>query len=145
MENLRARTARASEADRKFAVQSLIKDLLDVADNLQRGLASLPAEVASAAESGSAPPQPASPEAVALHQLAVGVSMTDKALAKALRKHGAERYSPAVGDAFDANSMAALFILPAPGVEKGAVAAITKAGYKLHDRVIRPAEVGVAP
>lgn len=71
--------------------------------------------------------------------------MTDKALAKAMAKHGAERFSPAPGDEFDAHTMAALFTLPAPpGVARGRVAVVTKAGFRLAERVIRHAEVGVA-
>jgi molecular chaperone GrpE len=141
MENLRARTARQSEADRKFAVQALLKDLLDVADNLGRALAALPRDVAAAAEAGS-PPEGGDAIAAALHQLAVGVSMTDKALAKALGKHGAEKFDP-LGQPFDPNTMMALFKVPDPSKEAGTVAMVTKPGYRLNDRVIRPAEVGV--
>jgi molecular chaperone GrpE len=150
MENLRERTKRQSESDRKFAVQALLKDLLDVADNLRRALQALPPAVAAAAESGT-PPEAAGGEgeaaatANALHQLAVGVSMTDKVLAKALSKHGAVRFDP-LGEEFDPASMAALFKVPvaqAGGKKAGTVAMVTKAGYRLNDRVIRPADVGV--
>jgi molecular chaperone GrpE len=144
MENLRARTARQSEADRKFAVTALLKDLLDVADNLGRALAALPAPVRAAADAGAAP-EGADATAAALHQLAVGVAMTDKALAKALGKHGAEKFDPA-GQQFDPHSMMALFKVPADAANKGAagtVAMVTKPGYRLNERVIRPAEVGV--
>lgn len=143
MENLRSRTARQSEQERRFAVSSFAKDLLDVADNMDRALAALPAPVREAAEAGEAPAG-AEGAAATLHQLAVGLSMTAKALAKALGKHGVVRFEPSVGDALDPHSHHALFQLPAqPGQEKGAVAAVTKAGYRLHDRVLRPAEVGV--
>ena len=84
MANLRDRTARQSENDKRFAVQSFAKDLLDVADNLERAMAALPPDVAAAAESGTAPGEGAPMQAVVLHQLAVGVSLTSKALAKAL-------------------------------------------------------------
>jgi molecular chaperone GrpE len=147
MENLRERTKRQSESDRKFAVQALLKDLLDVADNLRRALQALPPAVAAAAESGT-PPEAAGDAAAtanALHQLAVGVSMTDKVLSKALAKHGAVRFDP-LGEEFDPASMAALFKVPvaqAGGKKPGTVAMVTKAGYRLNDRVIRPADVGV--
>jgi len=147
MENLRKRTQRQSENDRKFAVQALLKDLLDVADNLTRALQALPPAVAAAAESGA--PQEVAGDAAAtanaLHQLAVGVSMTDKVLAKALAKHGAVRFDPS-GEEFDPDCMAALFKVPsaqAGGLAPGTVAMVTKAGYRLNDRVIRPADVGV--
>ena len=145
MENLRQRTARQSETERRFAVQELVKDLFDVADNLDRALGSLPADVRAAAEAGK--PRAgadAGGDSAALHQLAVGVGMTAKTLAKALAKHGVLRFDPQPGDALDPHSMFALFQLPGgPGAEKGSVAVVTKPGYKLHDRIIRPAEVGV--
>ncbi len=141
MENLRTRTARQSENDRRFAVQSFVKDLLDVADNMDRALAALPPDVAAAAEAGTQP-EGAQGAAVTLHQLAVGLSMTAKALHKSLGKHGVVRFNPAPGDALDPHSMAALFQVPMPDKEKGTVAVVTKCGYRLHDRVIRPAEVG---
>lgn len=144
MENLRQRTSRQSETDRRFAVQGLAKELLDVADNMDRALAALPSETRAAAEEGVAPASAAeSPAATALHQLAVGLSMTGRALAKVMGKHGVVRFDPAVGDALDPHAMHALFQLPCPeGREKGTVAVVTKPGYKLHDRIIRPAEVG---
>jgi molecular chaperone GrpE len=143
MENLRARTARQSETERRFAVQGLAKDLLDVADNMDRCLGALPAEARAAAEAGQ---QPAGADAsgVALHQLSVGLAMTSRVLAKSLAKHGVVRFDPEPGCALDPHAMHALFQLPCPpGREKGAVAVVSKPGYKLHDRVIRPAEVGV--
>ena len=145
MANLRDRTSRQSENDKRFAVQSFAKDLLDVADNLDRAMAALPRDVAAAAESGTAPGEGAPMQAVVLHQLAVGVSLTAKALAKALARHGCVRFEPKPGDALDPHTMAALFQVPPTEAakEKGSVAVVTKAGYKLNDRVIRPADVGV--
>ena len=140
MENLRARTARQSEADRKFAVAGLLKDLLDAADNLQRALAALPADVAASAAAGTAPPG-ADATTAALHQLAVGVRMTDATLGKALAKHGAVRFEP-LGEPFDPHAMNALFNVPDGSKPVGTVAVVTKAGYKLHDRVGGPADVG---
>ena len=145
MENLRQRTARQSESDRKFAVQGLVKDLLDVADNLGRALAALPPDVAAAAVAG-VEPEGAEGATKTLHQLAVGVAMTDKVLAQALARHGAVKFNPQLGDELDPHSMMALFkVAPAaaPGLAPGTVAMVTKPGYRLADRVIRPAEVGV--
>jgi len=142
MENLRSRTAVQSEKERRFAVQALVKDLLEVADNMERALQALPAHVAAAAEEGTQPEGAEGP-AVALHQLAVGLSMTAKALHKALGKHHVQRFQPQPGEALDPNCMSALFQLPVAGQEKGTVAVVTKSGYRLNERVIRPAEVGV--
>jgi len=143
MENLRQRTARQSETERRFAVQGLAKDLLDVADNMERCLLALPDDTRAAAEAG-VQPEGAGAAGVALHQLAVGLSMTARVLEKALSKHGVQRFKPDDGAALDPHAMHALFQLPCPaGKERGTVAVVTKTGYRLHDRVIRPAEVGV--
>jgi molecular chaperone GrpE len=69
--------------------------------------------------------------------------MTAKALHKALGKHHVQRFQPQPGEALDPNCMSALFQLPVAGQEKGTVAVVTKSGYRLNERVIRPAEVGV--
>lgn len=145
MENLRFRTAQQSDNAKRFAVQSFAKDLLDVADNLDRAMATLPADVAAAAEAGTPPAGATEGQGAVLHQLAVGVSLTARTLAKTLAKHGCVRFEPKAGEALDPHTMAALFqVPPSPAAsEKGTVAIVTKAGYKLNDRVIRPAEVGV--
>lgn len=64
---------------------------------------------------------------------------------QAFSKHGVVKLDPPVGEPFDPNAHMALFNVPPSGAatEPGTVAVVTKAGYKLHDRVIRPAEVGV--
>ncbi len=142
MENLRERTKRQSEADRKFAVQKLLVDLLEVADNLGRALGALPPPVRAAAEAGEQP-EGADATMTALHQLAVGLSMTDKALAKALGKHGAQKCVP-LGEPYNANTMEAAFKVPNTGKEKGSVVHVQTPGYTLNDRVIRAAVVGIA-
>lgn len=134
MENLRERTRRQADQAEKFAIQGFVKDLLDVADNLGRALATV--------ELGDETNDPAKTKAalVSMHE---GVSMVEKQLAAAFAKHGVSKYDP-TGDPFDPNHHMALFNVPlTEGEIQGTVAAVTKPGYKLHDRVIRPAEVGV--
>jgi molecular chaperone GrpE len=149
MENLRARTARQAADARAFAVQGLARAMLDVADNLERaGEAAAaagegPAGGGGAEGGGAAAPQP--DPAAALASLREGVALTERVLQSAFRGAGIEKYVPAPGDAFDPNEQAALFEVPAPpGVGPGCVAVVTKAGYKLNGRIVRPAEVGVA-
>ena len=133
MENLRERTRRQAEAAEKFAIQGFCKDLLDVADNLGRAVSTV--EVGEDAD--------ATKTAATLESLHEGVLMVEKQLASTLAKHGVEKYDP-TGEPFDANDHMALFNVPlVEGAEAGTVAAVTKAGYRLHDRVIRAAEVGV--
>lgn len=142
MENLRARTTRQAADARAFAVQGLARAMLDVADNLERaGAAAAAAVDGPGAAGGAAPADPAA----ALASLREGVALTERVLQAAFRGAGVEKFSPAPGDAFDPNEQAALFEVPAPpGVEAGAVAVVTKAGYRLNGRIVRPAEVGVA-
>ncbi len=146
MENLRARTARQAADARAFAVQGLARAMLDVADNLERAGDAATAAVeggGSGGEGGAAAP-PVDP-AAALASLREGVALTERVLQAAFRGAGVEKFAPSPGDAFDPNEQAALFEVPAPpGVEPGAVAVVTKAGYRLNGRIVRPAEVGVA-
>ena len=133
MENPRRGTKRQAEAAEKFAIQGFCKDLLDVADNLGRATSTVDIDATNDAEKTK-------PMLMSLHE---GVLMVEKQLSSTFSKHGVEKYDP-TGDAFDPNDHMALFNVPlAEGKEAGTVAAVTKAGYKLHDRIIRPAEVGV--
>lgn len=73
--------------------------------------------------------------------------MTETQLLKVFSKHGLKQISPSEGDAFDPNFHDAVFQVPPPSgnasLKAGAVAVVSKIGYSLHDRVIRPASVGV--
>ena len=62
--------------------------------------------------------------------------------AQALRKQGVEQFNP-LNEKFNPNEHSALFEVPDGSKEAGIIAAVTKRGYRLHDRVIRPADVGV--
>ena len=80
----------------------------------------------------------------ALTALTEGVRATEAELLKVFRHHGLERYG-AVGDTFDPNVHAAVFEADVPGgeVPPGGVVAVNKVGWRLGDRVLRAAEVGV--
>lgn len=132
MENLRERTRRQAEVAEKFAIQGFCKDLLDVADNLGRAVATVETDEDADAEKVKR----------TLNSLHEGVLMVEKQLASTFGKHGVEKFDP-IGEEFDPNSHMALFNVPDGEKEAGTIAAVTKPGYKLHDRVIRPAEVGV--
>lgn len=136
MENLRERTRRQAEDAKKFAVQGFCKDLLDVADNLERAIATVP-EGGEEADAGKVKAM--------LKSFREGVVMTEKQLASVFSKHGVTKFNPE-GEEFDANAHMALFNVPIPpgsNAKAGTVAAVTKTGYTLHERVIRAAEVGV--
>ena len=135
MENLRERTRRQAETAEKFAIQGFCKDLLD-ADNLTRASATVDPE-ALETETDAANIKSV---LASLHE---GVLMVEKQLMSTFGKHGVVKFDPAEGDPFNPNDHMALFNVPKGEKEAGTVAAVTKVGYKLHDRVIRPAEVGV--
>jgi molecular chaperone GrpE len=138
MENVRARSTREVENAKKFASQGFVKDLLDVPDNLERAAASVP-ETALSAEGGEMDVEKLR---VLLRGLLEGVRATERIMLQVLRKQGVEQFNP-LGDKFDPNLHNALFEVPDGSNEAGIVAVTTKRGYRLHERVIRPAEVGV--
>ncbi|KAF2919252.1 hypothetical protein DAI22_08g119900 [Oryza sativa Japonica Group] len=137
MENVIARTKRESDNAKKYAVQGFSKSLLDVADNLSRA-SSVVKESFSKIDTSNE-----SAEAVKLlNTLLEGVEMTEKQLGEVFKKFGVEKFDP-LNEKFDPNKHAALFQIPDPSKPSGTVAAVVKVGYMLHDRVLRPAEVGV--
>ncbi|PIN26511.1 Molecular chaperone of the GrpE family [Handroanthus impetiginosus] len=137
MENVKDRTRRESENAKKFAIQNFAKSLLDVADNLNRA--------SSAAKESFSKIDTSKDAAGAVQQLKTlleGVEMTEKQLTEVFKKFGLERYDP-VNEEFDPNRHNAVFQVPDASKPADRVAVVLKAGYMLHDRVIRPAEVGV--
>ena len=127
MENLRRRTQREIGEAKAFAVSAFARDMLEVADNLQRALAAVP--------EGS--------EDAALKGLVEGVEMTGRALDRTLEKHGVRKLEPE-GEKFDPNFHQAMFKVPNPAVPNNSVVQVVQAGYAIGPRVLRPAMVGVA-
>lgn len=137
MQNSMDRTKREAENMKKFAVQDFAKSLLDVADNLSRASSVVKesfAKIDESKDSAGAVPL--------LKTLLEGVAMTEKQLAEVFKKYGLQRYDP-VNEEFDPHRHNAVFQVPDPSKPPNTVAVVLKAGYMLHDRVIRPAEVGV--
>ena len=77
-----------------------------------------------------------------LKMLHEGVTMTSTMLLKTFEQHGLQRVDP-LGEKFDPNLHNALFEVPDPAQEPGTIAHVQNYGYSLHDRVIRPADVGI--
>ncbi|WOL16439.1 hypothetical protein Cni_G25226 [Canna indica] len=137
MENVIDRTKRESENSKKFAIQNFAKNLLDVADNLERASSVVKesfSKIDTSKDSVGAVPL--------LKTLLEGVEMTDKQLLEVFKKFGVEKFDP-VNENFDPNKHLAVFQVPDASKPPGLVAAVLKSGYMLHDRIIRPAEVGV--
>jgi molecular chaperone GrpE len=128
MENLRKRTEKEVHDSRAYAVTSFARDIVTVADNLDRALAAVPAD----AEDG------------ALKSLAEGVEMTGRQLSSVLQKHGITRIEPKAGDRFDPNLHEAMFEVPDPSQPANSVVHVVQAGFSLSGRLLRPAQVGVS-
>jgi molecular chaperone GrpE len=128
-ENLRRRSTREREDAVKYAAVPLVRDLVTVADNLHRALASVPAEAAQGNEQ--------------LKTLLDGVEMTDRELQTIFARHHIERIEP-MGERLDPHFHEALYEIPDPNAPAGTVLQVLLAGYRLRDRLIRPAQVAVA-
>ena len=125
-ENFRKRMRRDLEEQLRFAAVPLVSDLLQVRDNLFRAL-----DAASANSGGSS------------DGLRDGVAMCAKQLDDVLSKHGV-REIPAENETFDPNVHEAISQLPSETHPAGTVVHVAVAGFRLHDRVIRPSQVVVS-
>ncbi|CAA0833632.1 Co-chaperone GrpE family protein [Striga hermonthica] len=137
MENTKERTIREADSFKKFAIQKFAESLLDVADNLGRASSAAKESFSKVDVS-----KDASGATQQLKTLLEGVEMTEKQLNEVFKKFGLEKYDP-IDEEFDPNRHNAVFQVPAASKPADRVAVVLKAGYILHDRVIRPAEVGV--
>jgi molecular chaperone GrpE len=129
MENLRRRTEREVADSRVYAIQSFARDLVGVADNIQRALDAV-------RDSGVALEGPAK-------ALVDGVELTERELLKVLEKNGVKKFDPK-GEKFDPNLHQAMFEVPDARVPSGSVVQVIQPGYAIGDRVLRPALVGVS-
>jgi molecular chaperone GrpE len=127
-ENVRRRTQREKDEAVKYAAGKFAKDLLPVADNLGRALASVP--------EGQVTDE-------MLKNLLVGVAATERELMSVLERHAVRRISPK-GERFDHNFHQAIYEVENTGKPAGTVVEVLQDGYALHDRLLRPAMVGVA-
>jgi molecular chaperone GrpE len=129
-QNFQRRLERERDDAVRFAATQLVKELLQTADNLSRALQSV------------TPGAPDQDEA--LRSLVGGVAASERALQDTFAKHGIRRIQPALGDPFDPNHHQAMFELEGSGCEPGTIAQVVLPGYTYHERLIRPAFVGVA-
>ncbi|MFT3997708.1 MAG: nucleotide exchange factor GrpE [Asticcacaulis sp.] len=127
-ENVKRRAEREMNDARAFAIQRFARDLLGVADVLQRALSATPAEIADPA----------------FKNFVSGIEMTEKELAGAFEKNGVKKIAPLKGDKFDPNFHQAVMEQPSAEVDGGAVLMVMQPGFELFGRVIRPAMVVTA-
>ena len=128
MENLRRRTEKEVTDAKTYGVSNFAREMLNVADNLSRALASLPKD---AVQDGS------------LKTVLEGVDLTEKDLLSRLSRFGVKPLDPQ-GKKFDPNMHEALFEIPDESVPAGTVLQVMETGYSIGERVLRPAKVGVS-
>ncbi len=127
LDNFKKRAARDREEAVRYANESLIKKLVPVLDNFD-------AAMAAAAQNQS-------PDAV--QSLQTGVAMIHQQLRKALQEAGLEEVD-AAGKTFDPNWHEAVSQQESADVPEGQVLQQLRKGYKMRDRLVRPATVVVA-
>jgi molecular chaperone GrpE len=130
MENLRKRTERQVADARDYGIAGFARDILAVADNMERALGALDADLREKADAGT-------------KALLDGVELTERELLKVLEKHGVKKFDP-LGEKFDPNLHQAMYQVPDPSRPAGTVAQVVQPGYMIGDRMLRPALVGVA-
>jgi molecular chaperone GrpE len=121
LENYRKRAQKERDEVQKFGVEKLVKDLLPVLDNLDRALAAAAAD----------------------DPLVNGVKLVRASFEQALARHGVKGFS-AMGLHFDPARHEALLQVPTADAAPGTVVLEHARGFTLHDRLVRPAMVGVA-
>ena len=131
MENLRRRTEREIAESRIYGVASFARDILAVADNMDRALQMLRAELKENADAG-------------VKALLDGVELTERELTKVLEKHGVRKFEPQPREKFDPNLHQAMYEVPDPALPAGTVAQVVQSGYMIGERMLRPALVAVA-
>ncbi len=129
-ENVRRRADKEISDAKTYGVASFARDMLNVADDLARALAAVDDEAKAAAE-GS------------LKSLLEGIELTERGFLNTLERHGIRKIEPR-GEKFDPNLHQAIFEVPDPSVPTGTVVEVVQAGYKIGERMLRPAMVGVA-
>jgi molecular chaperone GrpE len=130
MENLRRRSEREVADARLYGIAQFAREVLGVADNMRRALDAVGAELRQTADEGT-------------KALIDGVDLTERELIKVMEKHGIKRFDPK-GEKFDPNFHQAMFEVPDPTVAPGTVVQVMQAGFKIGERVLRPALVGIA-
>ena len=126
-ENARKRSERDRREAEQYGGSKLARDLLSVFDNMKRAVEAIPEESRDTNKA-----------------VIEGVELTMRELLNVFKKHGIEPISPEVGDKFDPQLHEAMFEAPVPGTTAGEIIQVSGDGFMLHDRLLRPAKVGVS-
>lgn len=126
-ENARKRGDKMRRDAEQYGGSKLARDMLPVYDNMKRALEAATEEQRAGAAA-----------------LIEGIELTMRELTNVFGKHGIKVISPQVGDRFDPNMHEAMFEAPVPGTSAGDIIQVSAEGFLLHDRLLRPAQVGVS-
>lgn len=126
-ENARKRSERDRREAEQYGGSKLARDMLPVYDNLHRALEAATEDQREAAAA-----------------LIEGVELTMRELLNVFSKHGITLIKPEVGDKFDPQIHQAMFEAPVPNTVAGDIIQVMTEGFLLHDRLLRPAQVGVS-
>jgi molecular chaperone GrpE len=126
-ENARKRSEKDRREAENYGGSKLARDMLPVHDNLKRALETITDEQRAA--SGA---------------LVEGIELTLRELLNVFGRHGITVIDPQVGERFDPQHHEAMFEAPLPGTKAGEIIQVSAQGFMLHDRILRPAQVGVS-
>jgi molecular chaperone GrpE len=128
-ENMRRRSEREAANVRKYGHTPFARDLVGAIDNLARVVDSAPENLDQADET--------------VKSLITGIQLSWTELQSVIEKHGIKRVEP-LGEKFDYNLHQAMFEVQTNDQPSGMVLEVVQHGYVLHDRLLRPAMVGVS-
>ncbi len=126
-ENSRKRSERDRREAENYGGSKLSRDMLPVYDNMKRALEAATEEQRDVSAA-----------------LIEGIELTMRELLSVFKKHGIEVIAPEVGERFDPQMHQAMFEAPLPGTKAGDIIQVAAEGFMLHDRLLRPAQVGVS-
>ena len=128
-ENLRKRTLKEIVDAKKYSHISFVRDLVSSVDNLQRALEAVPDDKSQLSEP--------------IKNLVIGIEIVEKEILNTFEKHSLKQINP-LEEKFDYNLHQAMFEVPTNEKEPGYVVEVSQKGYLLHDRLVRPAMVGIS-
>lgn len=126
-ENARKRAERDRREGEMYGATRLARDLLSIYDNLRRALDVVNDE--TRAQNGA---------------FVEGIELTMREVLNVFGRHGITVIAPQPGDRFDPAMHEAMFEAPLPGTRAGDIIQVQAEGFFLHDRLLRPARVGVS-
>lgn len=132
-ENMRRRMEKEKQENARYGPSNLARGLFTILDNFDRALLASPKELENKKDTEK--------NYLALHE---GVELTLKDISAVFKQNGIEIIAPKKGDVFDHNFHQAMLEIPTDDYKPGCVCEVLQSGYKIYDRLLRPAMVGVS-